>query len=231
MRLDCRFGAGPPRASWKVGYTLLLGATLLLVAVSSVPAQASDNHCFTTAGTPPVVYCDVHWHSSSVMLFQTMSNVPWPSSVAAAATSWRNATKFDPTPWAGTSINRVEMKAFPTAWQSWCPTSSTLACNRVTFWDAGPNPYAGHPAARLGNATESDLIYNSAFSADFTTNCLDATKYDVQTIGLHEFGHAGHLEHSAVPADTMWPAYAACIRDLSLHAISSMNYLYTDAGH
>lgn len=207
----------------------VLGMCLLLLIVTATPAQAADNHCWLTGGTNPQTFCDIHWHGAGVMLFQHESSIPWPTSVYNAATSWRNGTKFKPIAWAGTTINRVSMKTIPASLQSACPRATALACASASFSGGSANP--AHPASRFGHIGQGTIIYNIEFSADFTTNCLDATRFDVQTIALHEFGHLGALNHSVVPADTMFEAYTLCNRDLSLHAISSMDGLYTDAGH
>ncbi|MBS1714468.1 MAG: matrixin family metalloprotease [Armatimonadetes bacterium] len=78
-----------------------------------------------------------------------------------------------------------------------------------------------------GGTLTGDLHFNitkewvdDAFDAD------DGAKYDLQTVALHEIGHALGLGHSDVVGSVMYPTYSGGKRTLSEDDIMGIQYIY-----
>jgi hypothetical protein len=72
--------------------------------------------------------------------------------------------------------------------------------------------YAYLPAPYNGGTNAGDIFFNTAQSWQ-----VNGTTYDLETVIIHELGHALGLGHSTVSsADAMWPDYTA-----SKHAVTS----------
>jgi hypothetical protein len=85
-----------------------------------------------------------------------------------------------------------------------------------------------------GVSASGDVHFNTAF-AWVTAGPAPGPPFDVQTVALHELGHALGLEHVPgdpwVPADIMFPMYTGVKRALSAQDIFFMTAIYGPGGH
>lgn len=99
--------------------------------------------------------------------------------------------------------------------------NSTLAVTHI--WFAG------------NDILEWDMIFNDANHQfwDGQTGACGGTRYDIQAVSAHEFGHALGLDHSQANDATMWLSIPACElgpRTLAFDDIDGLNSLYGEAG-
>jgi predicted Zn-dependent protease len=88
--------------------------------------------------------------------------------------------------------------------------SSTLA---VTFM----------PPPLNGNSLAGDMVFNS--TQNFTINA-NGVGTDLETVAIHEFGHALGLGHSAIQSAAMYPYYYTTRQSLASDDIAGMDAIY-----
>jgi len=71
---------------------------------------------------------------------------------------------------------------------------------------------------------EADMALNTKFN--WATDGLNDAYFDVQTVYLHENGHAAGLGHSADIGAIMYPSYQKLNHDLQKDDIDGINFLY-----
>jgi len=71
---------------------------------------------------------------------------------------------------------------------------------------------------------EADMALNTKFN--WATDGVDDADFDVETVYLHENGHAAGLGHSAVLSAIMYPSYQQLNRVLQQDDINGINFLY-----
>lgn len=125
-------------------------------------------------------------------------------------------TSTDPS----TATHIVWRGAIPSAWRTGCPVDTTLACTRTTTLSTAPN-----------HITDADTVFNSSKEMgtnDFNCNVFGVFSIDVQTVGLHEFGHWGRLVHTSDSSAVMFASYVTCRRALHEHDDESMTAQYAN---
>jgi predicted Zn-dependent protease len=83
----------------------------------------------------------------------------------------------------------------------------------------------------LGEGFMPPPINNYSIAGDIDFNSAktwnNGTTYDLQTVALHEIGHALGLDHSTVgPSAVMWPSYTGVKRTLSADDIAGIQAIY-----
>ncbi len=82
-----------------------------------------------------------------------------------------------------------------------------------------------------GVSAAGDIHFDTTFTW-VTTGAAAGPPFDVETVTLHEFGHALGLDHVAtVPGDIMFPFYNGVKRTLGAGDIAFMTSIYGPGGH
>ncbi|HJZ67140.1 MAG TPA: matrixin family metalloprotease, partial [Blastocatellia bacterium] len=76
-----------------------------------------------------------------------------------------------------------------------------------------------------GELLDADIVLNSTSTCGFSWR-TDGGDLDVQTVLLHEFGHALGLGHSPDPSSIMYPVYLGVRRALDVIDVDGLAFLY-----
>ena len=86
---------------------------------------------------------------------------------------------------------------------------------------SGQLAFAYLPPPANGGTNAGDIFFNTSQSWR-----IDGTTFDLETVAIHEFGHALGLDHSTVAAAAMWPAYTSTKQVLSADDIGGIRGTY-----
>lgn len=90
------------------------------------------------------------------------------------------------------ALDGVNAVGFSPSIAAFCP--GALACTPI--WGS-PNPY------------EIDILFNPGFSWQWTGGAYSGSKYDIESVAVHEFGHAAGLGHVGSAVNAMYPTIDA----------------------
>lgn len=164
------------------------------------------------------------WHDSFPHWYLSTSYpADWGTPTRNAATEWQRAShyklsyqgRYDSTDFTN-AYHIVWRGQIPSIMQSGCPTATTLACTRTSFFTDG-------------HLADADTVMNSQQSmgtSDFNCSFLGSLTYDVQTVVLHELGHFGGLGHDPSSSTVMYFKISTCRRSLTPTDVTSMNNNY-----
>lgn len=86
---------------------------------------------------------------------------------------------------------------------------------------SGQLAFAYLPPPANGGTNAGDIFFNTSQSWR-----IDGTTFDLETVAVHEFGHALGLDHSTVAAAAMWPAYTGTKQVLASDDIGGIRGIY-----
>jgi len=82
-----------------------------------------------------------------------------------------------------------------------------------------------------GNSAAGDIHFSADFNwVDDATDSIIDDDYDLQTVALHELGHALGLDHSSEPGSIMQPFYSGGQRTLGVDDVDCIRSLYGGGG-
>ena len=82
-----------------------------------------------------------------------------------------------------------------------------------------------------GNSAAGDVHFSADFNwVDDATDSIIDDDYDLQTVALHELGHALGLDHSSEPGSIMQPFYSGGQRTLGVDDVDCIRSLYGGGG-
>lgn len=158
----------------------------------------------------------------------------WVTPSTQAAGTWTNGTRFDlryrgrtaETDFAN-AYRLLRYDAIPAAWQTGCPSATTIACTRTT---ASTTSGSTHGTVHIFDA---DIVLQDSSSFPYTvtdpalcTPTVPAVAYDVRTVVLHELGHFGGLGHDPNRPPIMFAGYKHCQWNLDNQDTFSANNNY-----
>ena len=181
------------------GYIFLAIAVISFLIAYPLIARATDN---TTAR---------HWHSETTT-FRIGGSVPsgWHTDINNAGIDWDQNTLVGLTQvHTGMPANVHADDEVPGYYL--CTNFSYLAACTFVGVDGS------------GHILGAEITYNDAKT--WIHNC--STSYDVEFVGIHEFGHvAGGLDDSTSDSDAIMFQGGDCATSLDEHDIDSMNAVY-----
>jgi hypothetical protein len=91
---------------------------------------------------------------------------------------------------------------------------------------SGQLAFAYLPPPANGGTNAGDIFFNTSQSWR-----IDGTTFDLETVAIHEFGHALGMDHSTVGAAAMWPAYTATKQVLTAADVGGIREIYGARRH
>jgi hypothetical protein len=202
---------------------------LTVAAFTTVALVASAAlHPFRALSTDNIT--GVHWHEEKAQYRLHADSLPfrWREATQDAAQQWNRKTAFTLRrganighhKWRREGSHIVWQGSIPPAFQDGCPPATSVACARVVFF-AGKGPK---------HIFDADFVFDRGdpLSTSNERNCGSLfalyNDIDVESVGLHEFGHWGQLAHTSDSNAVMRAqAFSSCKRVPTQHDIDSMN--------
>jgi hypothetical protein len=175
----------------------------------------------SAAATHNVTY--QHW-SFGYTYYHLVTNTleaRYVTAIVNGANKWTNQTAVDyyrgadqsSANWSDTNTHLIWMGTIPSAWQTGCPVSTSIACTTTSV--GGDN-----------HIIDSDTVMDSTDGWTDTCPWWLFAFNDMESLALHELGHWGRLTHSSGSDDVMSNPYDTCDQTLSTHDIGAMNQNY-----
>jgi matrixin len=142
-----------------------------------------------------------------------------------AAPKWQNPIISAAQGWAqesGVSVVVVPDNGTPSGQGSFQQGDPGMGDIRIGGFGFSTKYLAGtyQPPAANNNSIAGDMDFNTALASNF------GSTYDLQTVALHEFGHAFGLNHSTLSSAVMWPYYTGVRQQLSTDDINGIQAIY-----
>lgn len=166
-----------------------------------------------TAGSKEFVWLGIRWPGEApVVPYRVNATNAQTAEIRAAAKSWGTAGADFAFSYAG-SHNRVGRAALN-------------GVNEVLFYNLGTRRALAVATVWYSGRTiiEADITFNTLYS--WSTGPFSSGLNDVQTIALHEFGHALGLGHSPNPSAIMYAFISGIKHDLHPADIAGVQYIY-----
>ncbi len=154
-------------------------------------------------------------------LFSTFNNImsqaTWQADIEKAAALWEGAAH----------INLVQVSDDGSAIGSGPDQqgASNFGDIRIGGYDQGNGgtlAYAFMPPPLNGGPVAGDIMFNT----DSAVNWNPSTGYDLETVAIHEFGHALGLDHSALTTAVMYAYYNGTKQSLTSDDVSGIQAIY-----
>lgn len=179
--------------------------------------QEAEEEELSPAGSNEFVWLGIRWPGSSpVVPYRVNATFSQTAAIRAAAETWSEAGANFSFSYAG-SHNRTGRAALN-------------GVNEVLFYNLGTNRALAVATMWFsdGIILEADITFNTLFR--WSTGSFSSTYNDVETIALHEFGHALGLDHSPNPFAVMYGFISGVRRDLHPADIAGIHYIYGTTG-
>jgi predicted Zn-dependent protease len=162
-----------------------------------------------SSGVNGNVYSDLY-----ATLNARMPTATWQDAVLTAAQTWAQQ--------ANINFAVVADNGTPAGQGNYQQGDPGMGDVRVGAYSLGSNYLGGTymPPPANNYSIAGDMNFND------TTNWNNGTTYDLQTVALHELGHALGLSHSFMSSSAMWPAYNGVKRKLSSDDINGIQAIY-----
>jgi predicted Zn-dependent protease len=151
-------------------------------------------------------------------LFATMNaRIPtstWQDAILTAAQTWAQQ--------ANINFTVVADNGTPSGQGNYQQGDPGMGDIRIGAYNLGPNYLAGTymPPAANNYSIAGDTNFNDQQKFNV------GTTYDLQTVALHELGHALGLSHSTTNGAVMWPSYGGQRRSLTTDDINGIQAIY-----
>jgi len=141
--------------------------------------------------------------------------VSWKDEFAQAAATWQKAANlnFAPVPDDGSPIGVAGNQQGDTRFGDIRIGGYAQPSGQLAF--------AYLPPPVNGGTNAGDIFFNTAQSWR-----IDGTTFDLETVAIHEFGHALGMDHSSLSAAAMWPAYTGTKPVLTTDDIGGIRAIY-----
>jgi hypothetical protein len=195
--------------------------------LSLAAAAAALSLCLIAPGTPLGAYATTghKWGGTSVQYYVNPENLyvsaaDAVASVQSAANAWNAQGGVDlKLVYAGTT-NRNSLTLDYTNNVFFRNDSSGAIAEAYWWWDG------------TGKLVDADIVYHQNYKFYGSSSACNGDGYYIDSVGVHEFGHALGLNHSSVGSATMYPTANACdtsFMTLDADDISGLQSLYPKA--
>lgn len=151
---------------------------------------------------------------SQAMASEGFTDLQWKNEIRAAAAAWE----------AVSGINMVEVldNGAPLGTSGNQQGDGRFGDIRIFGGSVpgGPLAYAYRPPASNGGTRAGDIVLNTYYDWSIDSD------YDLQTVAIHEFGHALGLDHAGVPQGVMWGVYNGVKQTLAADDVAGIRAVY-----